>query len=110
VKARSTIDLHAEHIGRGAVLAFVDGDPSRPIVLGCLHGTGHDLGAAAPEHVAVEADGERLLVTARERLVLRCGDASITLTRDGKVIVQGTYVSNQSSGVVRIKGGSVQIN
>jgi hypothetical protein len=49
-------------------------------------------------------------MTAREQLVLRCGAASITLTRDGKVLIQGAYVSHRSSGVMRIKGGSVQIN
>ena len=58
----------------------------------------------------VEADGERLIVSAKEQLVLRCGRSSITLTKAGKVLIQGTYVSNRSSGVVRIKGGSVQLN
>jgi hypothetical protein len=42
--------------------------------------------------------------------VLRCGKASITLTKAGKVLVQGTYVSHRSSGVIRIKGGAVQLN
>jgi hypothetical protein len=42
--------------------------------------------------------------------VLKCGNASITLTKAGKILVEGTYVSNRSSGVMRIKGGSVQIN
>jgi hypothetical protein len=63
-----------------------------------------------PASVEVDADGARLVVTAKEQLVLRCGKASITLTKAGKVLVQGTYVSNRSSGVMRIKGGSVQIN
>jgi hypothetical protein len=49
-------------------------------------------------------------VDAKEELTLRCGKASITLTRAGKVIVQGTYVLHKSSGVMRIKGGSVQLN
>ena len=31
-------------------------------------------------------------------------------TRAGKVLVRGAYVSSRSSGVQRIKGGSVQIN
>ena len=58
----------------------------------------------------VEADGERLVVDARDQLVLRCGKASITLTKAGKVLIQGTYLSSRSSGVNRIKGGSVQLN
>ena len=42
--------------------------------------------------------------------MLRCGKASITLTREGKVLIKGAYLSSRSSGVNRIKGGSVQIN
>ena len=60
--------------------------------------------------VAVDADGQRLIVNAKEQLVLRCGKASITLTQSGKVLIDGTYVLNRSSGVNRIKGGSVQLN
>ena len=51
-----------------------------------------------------------MLLTAKEQIVLRCGKASITLTSAGKVIVQGAYLSNRSSGVLRLKGGSVQLN
>jgi hypothetical protein len=51
-----------------------------------------------------------MIVGAKEQLVLRCGKASITLTKAGKVLIQGAYVSNRSSGVLRLKGGSVNIN
>ena len=34
--ARATVDLHAAHIGRQAVLMFEEGDPDRPIIVGCL--------------------------------------------------------------------------
>jgi hypothetical protein len=64
----------------------------------------------SPGQVEVEADGERLVVSAREQLVLRCGKASITLTRAGRVIIRGESLLSRSSGVNRIKGGSVQIN
>jgi hypothetical protein len=110
LRARATLDLHAAHIGRSAVMMFEDGEPTRPIVVGCLQG-GESRGAPAVSgQVDVEADGERLVLSARDRIVLRCGKASITLTREGKLILQGEYVSNQASGVLRLKGGSVQIN
>jgi hypothetical protein len=57
-----------------------------------------------------EVDGERLVFTAKKEIVLRCGKASITLTRSGKVLIRGAYLLSRSSGVNRIKGGSVQIN
>lgn len=53
---------------------------------------------------------ERLELTAEKEIVLRVGDASITLTRAGKIVLRGTYVLSRSSGVNKIKGGSVQIN
>ena len=110
MRARSVVDLHGPHVGRQVVLWFENMDPHRPIVMGVLrNGDGWPL-TAAPGEVEVNADGERLLVSARNELVLRCGKASITLTRAGKVLIQGAYVSSRSSGVNRIKGGSVQLN
>ena len=104
--ARSIVDLTAAHIGGQVVLAFDGGNPLRPIVLGVLmQQTGQQ-----QAQVSVEGDGQRVLVSAAEQLVLRCGKASITLTRAGKVLVEGTYVLTRSSGVNRIKGGSVQLN
>jgi hypothetical protein len=89
---------------------FERGDPARPIVTGRLRkGTAWPT-SDAPPHVEVDADGERLTLAVKDQLVLRCGQASITLTAAGKVLIHGTYVSSRSTGVNRIKGGSVQIN
>ncbi len=108
--ARATLTLHGAHIGRQAVLMFEGGDAHRPIVIGCLQdGTPTELSRKAG-HVDIDADGEHLIVSAKDRIVLRCGKASITLTKEGKLILKGAYVSSESSGVLRIKGGSVQIN
>ncbi|HEV7443306.1 MAG TPA: DUF6484 domain-containing protein [Steroidobacteraceae bacterium] len=108
--AATTIDVHGVHIGRQVVLVFEGADPRRPIIVGILRSARAWTLPEQPAEVEVDADGERLIVTAKEQLVLRCGAASITLTKDGKVLIQGAYVSNRSSGVMRIKGGSVQIN
>jgi hypothetical protein len=72
-----------------------------------------DVAADAAQPVEQAADAtipERLELMAEKEIVLRVGDASITLTRAGKIILRGTYVLSRSSGVNRIKGGSVQIN
>lgn len=110
VGARATLDLHGAHIGREVVLMFEDGDPNRPIILGCFPKRQGWPDSETNSHVEVEADGERLLVSAEDQLVFKCGKASITLTKAGKVLIQGSYVSSRSSGVNRIKGGSVQLN
>lgn len=110
VAARAILDLHGEHIGRDVVLMFDGGDPLHPIVMGCVRGESAWPLPERPGQVEVDADGERLVVSAKEQIVLRCGKASITLTKAGKVLIQGAYVSSRSSGVNRIKGGSVQLN
>jgi hypothetical protein len=110
IPARATHDLHSIHIGQQVVLVFEAGDPRRPIITGLLRQAQSWPLADQPGHVEVEADGARLVVNARDQLVLRCGKATITLTKAGKILLEGTYVSSHSSGVQRIKGGSVQIN
>jgi Domain of unknown function (DUF6484) len=110
VPARSSVDLQGQHIGGAVVLMFERGDPGHPVVVGLLRGHAGWPLAEPPAQVEVDADGHRLVVNAREQLVLRCGKASITLTKAGKVLVEGSYLLSRSTGVNRIKGGSVQLN
>lgn len=103
---------------RKAVLVFEGGDPLQPIVTGLLQPIA--LAAAppglsvqlpgAPTEVKVDGDSKRLAFDAQDEIVLRCGQASITLRRNGRVVIRGAYVETRSAGVNRIKGGSVQIN
>lgn len=110
IAARTTVDLHGGHIGKQVVLMFEAGNPARPIIMGVLReGEGWPL-EQKPHQVEIDADGERMIVSAHEQLVLRCGKASITLTKAGKVLIKGSYVLSRSSGVNRVKGGSVLLN
>lgn len=108
--ARTVIDLRGQHIGEEVVLQFENGDVTRPIVMGVLRKPNAWPLEKQPEQVTVEADGERLAIDAKNEIVLRCGKASITLTKAGKVLIKGTYISSRSSGANRIKGGSVLLN
>ncbi|NUP06046.1 MAG: type VI secretion system tip protein VgrG [Polyangiaceae bacterium] len=58
----------------------------------------------------LEFDGERVTVEATRELVLRCGKASITLTRSGKIILRGTHVVSRSTGTNKVLGTTVRIN
>jgi hypothetical protein len=110
LRARATLDLHGAHIGGDVVLMFENADPESPIIVGRLYDPLTRALRVQPGNVEMEVDGERMVVTAKEQLVLKCGKARITLTRAGKVLIEGAFVSNRSSGVLRLKGGSVQIN
>jgi hypothetical protein len=121
------IDLlqEAATTGKEVLLAFENNNPARPVIIDTLFSLLDEV--ALPDQAAEEkdekmelepeeeltdvtVDGKRMSFNAEEEIVLRCGKASITLTKAGKVIIRGAYLLNRSSGVNRIKGGSVQIN
>jgi len=117
VPARSTVTLKKNGIGRDIALLFEEGDPERPIVMGLIQAPDGDFFDVSTrsqidkrEPVHVEVDGERVTFTAEKEIILRCGKASITLKKEGKIIIRGAYLSSRSSGVNLIRGGSVQIN
>lgn len=107
VPACTTASLQATDVGGEVALLFEDGDPTRPVVIGRL--LRRSVEPLAPV-VDVVRDGERLELRAQQEIVLRCGKASITLTRAGKVLIRGGFISSWSSGAHRIKGGSVHLN
>ena len=112
VAARTTVPLLREHIGSTVVILLEQGDSRRPIVVGVLQS--HSSVARAkgnpPHMVSVCADDDRIELSAEREIVLRCGDASITLTRGGKVLIRGKYVLSRSTGYNKIKGAAVDIN
>jgi hypothetical protein len=105
---------------KNALLMFEDGDPGKPIVVGVLqsgaHGPSPDdpvpMGRVVAPAMVIEADmdGQRVTLTANEEIVLKCGKASITLRRNGRVIVQGTQVDSVAEGTNRVRGGQVKVN
>lgn len=108
--ARTTAKLGADDVGADVALMFEGGDPARPLIMGrILHPAG-ELIPAADVPLTATIDDERLELTAEREIVLRCGKASITLTRAGKILLRGAYIFSRSTGVNKIKGGSVQLN
>jgi uncharacterized protein DUF6484 len=119
IAARTTLSNLSEDEMRAAALAhcealivFESELPDRPIVVGLLAQpkTGLEVSEAEAGQIDARVDGRRVTLDARDEIVLRCGEASITLRRNGRIVVRGTYVETRARGVNRIKGGSVQIN
>ncbi len=109
VPARATVTLTAEDIGCEVALMFEKGDPAQPLIIGRIQNPQSRIkNIQAP--VSAEVDGERIEFSANQEIVLKCGKASITLTRAGKILIRGTYLLSRSSGANRIRGGSIQLN
>lgn len=85
-----------ELVGRTAVALFDRATSEQPVLLDWVVDVTDTLRAPLPE--------------AEERLELRCGKASIVLTQEGKVLIEGQYVSTRSSGINRLRGAVVKIN
>ncbi len=108
--ARATVDLHGAHISHQVVLMFEAKDLAKPIIMGVLRESEGWPLEQRPDQVEFDVDGERMIVSVKEQLVLKCGKASITLTKAGKILIRGGYISSHSSGVNRIRGGTVHVN
>jgi hypothetical protein len=99
-----------------AVVLFENGDRTRPIIVGFIEALEpeppepHTGVSETMPFIEADVDGRRVRVTAQDEIVFQCGSASVTLRRNGRVVIRGTYVETCSEGTNRIKGGQVQIN
>jgi len=126
--ALSTVGVGHDDVGRQVALLFAHGDARQPVIMGLIHSPLHemlanfadaasgrvpapaDTGTHAANAVDATIDGQRVVIEAKEEIVLKCGEASITLTRAGKILIRGQYLQSRAAGLNRILGGSVQIN
>ena len=121
VRARSVInapskrDTHNEE-STPVLLVFENGDPALPIIVGIIRNTlypptyseGVTLSLERPCDVVL--DGKKIVFDAKEEIVLRCGKSSVTLRKDGNIVVKGAQIVSRASGAHKIKGASVRIN
>jgi hypothetical protein len=116
VSAQSVVQVQRTDVGRRICLLFEQGNRLKPIIIGFLQDQAMATPLAATgldkQGTPLEArvDGDQVVIEGKREIVLKCGEASITLTRAGKILLRGKYLLSRSSGVNRIKGGSVQIN
>jgi hypothetical protein len=99
--------LGPKAMSRDVAIVFEAGNPTKPLLIGLVE---PPAGSGAPAVRNAEIDGERIVFAADKEIVLKCGKASITLTRDGKILIRGENLLSRSSGPNRIKGGSIHLN
>ena len=116
--AMTTIKLNSLDTGKQVVLSFDQGNPLRPVIMGMLQNIQTPVEELAidvskeldSKQLQAKLDGDQVTLSAEKEIVLQCGKSSITLTKAGKIIIRGEYLLSRSTGVNKIKGGSVQIN
>jgi hypothetical protein len=105
-----------ENVGREVLLLFEEGNRDRPIVVAWMvapGGASVAIDARLPEPEAereARVDGKRVVIEARQEILLRCGKGYILIREDGRIVIKGTDLLSRSSGINKIKGGAVRIN
>jgi hypothetical protein len=74
---------------------------SRPLIMGRIGETNRPPSHDIPDQLVLEAHAN---------LTLKCGDGSITIRKDGKILIKGKNLVSLATETNRIKGGSVAIN
>jgi hypothetical protein len=105
IPALSTIRLDETEIGNKIVVAYERNKVRSPIIIGRLQER-----KSMSTQSTLKLDGERLVFKAEREIELRCGEASIVLTKAGKVLIKGNYVLSRSRGANKLKGAYVDIN
>ncbi len=121
VPARSIIDepfkcdSHSV-VGIPVLLVFENGDPTLPIIVGFIRDTfvhpapSEEVSFPIERPLDISVDDRKMLIEAKEEILLRCGKSSMTVKKDGKILLKGTQILSRASGTNKIKGASVRIN
>jgi len=126
VEALTTVPLTPASIGQEVAISFAQNRGGTAIVMGVIrrmlddvlnldaHDSASEAAAETPDVQSIKpeilVDGNKLALSAAEEITLRCGKASITLTKAGKILIKGEHMLNRTSGAYKIKSGSIQLN
>jgi len=89
--------------GDEVLVGLLDPAARRGVILGRI-------GSPTVHEEPAEETPDHLLLEAKKSLTLKCGDGSITIREDGKILIKGKNLVSLALETNRIKGGSVAIN
>jgi hypothetical protein len=102
IEARTLVeDLH---VGAKVLIVFEQGDPTRPIVLGLVHDRIQTKGRQ------LHLKASKIVIEAEESISLRCGEAGVEATKDGKLRIKGKDVVSRASRTNKVQGSTVRLN
>jgi hypothetical protein len=91
------------NLGDQVIVMSPDGPEANGIILGRVgrYRVPQPQASQPPDHTVIEA---------REMLTLKCGESSVDLRKDGKLMIRGKDILTRAKRSQRIKGGTVAIN
>ena len=119
--ARSAVAIPKSHERKSSIplqviLVFENGDISLPFIIGIINSEQQLLNKKKvikdpidhEKNLVIESD--TLILSGREKVTLQCGKGSITLKKDGKIIIKGVELVSRASESNKIKGCTVSVN
>ncbi|EBU4215191.1 DUF6484 domain-containing protein [Salmonella enterica subsp. enterica] len=108
----SLCPLGKEDVGKTCAIQFIQGDLSKPLVMGLIHSTMSIKPAetANADNMVVTRQGNQVVIQADDELVLQCGESRIVMTAEGTVYIRALYIDSHAQATQRLRGGSVQVN
>lgn len=116
LRARSIINLTMIDENKEILLTFENGNPQLPIIIGLIQKqpviteTSKEVLLYREKVKDISIDGERIIFDAKKEIVLRCGEGSVKIRKDGKIIIKGTNLVSRAKATNKIKGAAVNIN
>ena len=90
-------------LGNQVLVLSPDGSEQNGIVLGCI-------GRYRMPQTQESQPQDHVVVEAKQTLTLKCGESSVELRKDGKLMIRGKDVLTRAKRSQRIKAGTVAIN
>ena len=100
----SLAEILSDPPGPELLLVFENNDLARPVIIGTVRDR------LPADGIEIHIRGRRFSVETEEDVELRCGDAKLRISRDGKIVVLGKDVVSRARRRNTIKGGTVNIN
>ena len=94
-------ELDNRCVGRRVAVMFLGGNPEQPLVIGLLKES-NDAHTHDPK--------QRVSVEAQDALTLKCGESSLTLQSDGRLVLRAKNIASYATGTNRIRGATVELN
>ncbi|MFP4452951.1 MAG: DUF6484 domain-containing protein [Desulfobacterales bacterium] len=100
--AKSVPAIDSSHTGREAALMFEQGLAYKPVIMGFMH--------VPTDKDAQAAKKTTEVITAENKLHIKCGRASIVLKKDGDIVINGRELVSRASENNIIRGGTIHLN
>jgi len=122
IEAFTVVPLVSSSVGKDVAISFAQNQGGMPIVMGVIRRMLDEVLDDAPKESDQKAlnagivkpevivDGNKLELSAPEEVTIRCGEASITLNKSGKILIKGEHMLNRISGAYKVKSGSIELN